>query len=68
MMIISAPVLNRFTSLLCGILARHGITPIDALKKSFDPEEHEAVAHIPSDEAEGTVVDVVSPGTVCTRK
>ncbi|MGA2161808.1 MAG: nucleotide exchange factor GrpE [Methanoregula sp.] len=48
--------------LLGGILARHGITPIDALKKSFDPEEHEAVAHIPSPDAEGTVVDILSPG------
>jgi molecular chaperone GrpE len=53
---------EQIQQLLCGILARHGITPIDALKKSFDPGEHEAVAHIPSDDAEGTVVDVVSPG------
>jgi len=53
---------EQIHQLLCGILARQGITPIDALKKSFDPEEHEAVAHIPSNEAEGTVVDVVSPG------
>ena len=48
--------------LLGGILARHGIKPIEALKKSFDPEEHEAVAHISSDEPEGTVVDVLSSG------
>ena len=48
--------------LLAGILARHGISPIDALKTSFDPGIHEAVAHISSDEREGTVVDVVSPG------
>ncbi|MFA6362556.1 nucleotide exchange factor GrpE [Methanoregula sp.] len=53
---------EQIHQLLCGILARHGITPIDALKKSFDPGEHDAVAHIPSNEAEGTVVDVVSPG------
>ena len=53
---------EQIHQLLCGILARQGITPIDALKKSFDPEEHEAIAHIPSDETEGTVVDVVSPG------
>jgi len=48
--------------LLADILARHGISQIDALKKSFDPGEHEAIAHIPSDEKEGIVVDVVSPG------
>jgi molecular chaperone GrpE len=53
---------EQIHQLLSGILVRHGITPIDALKKSFDPGEHEAVAHIPSDDAEGTVVDVVSPG------
>ena len=58
---------EQIHQLLCGILARQGITPIDALKKSFDPEEHEAVAHIPSNEAEGTVVDVVSPVNGCTR-
>jgi molecular chaperone GrpE len=53
---------EQIQQLLGGILVRHGITSIDALKKSFDPGEHEAVAHIPSDDAEGTVVDVVSPG------
>jgi molecular chaperone GrpE len=53
---------EQIHQLLCGILARQGITPIDALKKTFDPGEHEAVAHIPSDESEGTVIDVVSPG------
>jgi len=54
--------IEQIHKLFCTILTRNGITPIDALKKSFDPGEHEAVAHIPSNEAEGTVVDVVSPG------
>jgi len=53
---------ERIRSLLADILARHGISPVDALKKTFDPSEHEAIAHIPSDEKEGVVVDVVSPG------
>ncbi|MGA9085625.1 MAG: nucleotide exchange factor GrpE [Methanoregula sp.] len=53
---------EQIRQLLAGILARNGITPIDALKKSFDPGEHEAVAHVSSDETEGTVVDVLSPG------
>ena len=53
---------EQIRQLMAGILSRHGITPIDALKKSFDPSEHEAVAHIVSGDNEGTVVDVVSPG------
>jgi len=48
--------------LLASILQNHGITPIDSLKKKFDPAEHEAIAHIPSPEASGTVVDEVSRG------
>jgi len=53
---------EQIRNLLAGVLARHGISPIDAQKNSFDPGIHEAVAHIPSEEREGTVVDVVSPG------
>jgi molecular chaperone GrpE len=53
---------EQIRQLLGGILTRNGITPIDALNKSFDPGEHEAVAHVFSDETEGTVVDVLSPG------
>ena len=43
-------------------LQRHGITPVDSLKKPFNPAEHEAIAHVPSEEPEGTVVDEVSCG------
>ena len=68
MMITSAPVVEQIRKLWQGFSTRNGITPIDALKKSFDPGEHEAVAHVSSDETEGTVVDVLSPGTGCTRK
>jgi molecular chaperone GrpE len=53
---------EQIRQLLAGVFTRHGITPIDALKTSFDPGVHEAVAHIPSEEKEGTVVDVVSAG------
>jgi len=59
---------EQIRQLLAGILARNGITPIDALKKSFDPGEHEAVAHVSSDETEGTVVDILSPGYRMHRK
>jgi len=54
--------LEQIRELLAGTLARHSITRINALKTSFDPTLHEAVAHIPSEEREGIVVDVVSPG------
>lgn len=43
-------------------LQRHGITPIDSLKKPFNPEEHEAIAHVSSIEPEGTVIDEVTRG------
>ena len=52
----------RFSSCLTAQLLRHGITPIDALKKPFNPAEHEAIAHVPSDEKAGTVIDEVSRG------
>jgi len=48
--------------LLYSQLRRHGITPLDALKKPFNPAEHEAIAHVPSEENEGIVVDEVARG------
>ena len=48
--------------LLTSQLQRHGITPVDALNKLFNPAEHEAIAHVPSEEAEGIVVDEVARG------
>jgi len=48
--------------LLSSQLQRHGITPVDALKKPFNPAEHEAIAHVPSEEKEGIVVDEVARG------
>ncbi|GAB6284404.1 MAG: nucleotide exchange factor GrpE [Methanoregula sp.] len=53
---------NQIRQLLEGILARHGITPIDALKKPFNPTLHEAIVHIPTDEDAGIVVDEVARG------
>ena len=43
-------------------LLRNGITPLDAQKKQFTPAEHEAIAHVMSDEPAGTVIDEVSRG------
>ncbi|MDP2795994.1 MAG: nucleotide exchange factor GrpE [Methanoregula sp.] len=48
--------------LLSSQLQRHGITPLDALNKPFNPAEHEAIAHVPSEEKEGIVVDEVARG------
>jgi molecular chaperone GrpE len=52
----------QIQQLLSAQLQRHGITPIDSLKKPFNPAEHEAIAHVPSGEPEGLVVDEVSRG------
>jgi molecular chaperone GrpE len=48
--------------LLDAQLQRNGICPMTSLKKSFNPAEHEAIAHVPSDEPAGTIVDEVSRG------
>ena len=37
------------------VLESEGLEPIDSLGKPFDPYLHEAVAHVESDEPEGTV-------------
>jgi molecular chaperone GrpE len=52
----------QIRELLNGILERHGITPIDALQKPFDPALHEAIVHLPSKEEAGVVLDEVSRG------
>jgi molecular chaperone GrpE len=44
-------------------LAKHGVTPIDALGKPFDPALHEAVAAVSvPGEPSGTIVRVEEPG------
>jgi molecular chaperone GrpE len=48
--------------LLSSQLQRHGVMPLDALKKPFNPAEHEAIAHVSSDEKEGIVIDEVARG------
>jgi molecular chaperone GrpE len=39
------------------ILEAEGLEPIDSLGKPFDPYVHEAVAHVESDQPEGTVIE-----------
>lgn len=54
--------IRQIQQLLSAQLLRNGINPIDALKKQFNPSEHEAIAHVTSDETVGTVIDVVARG------
>ena len=42
---------------LRGILEAEGLRPVESLGLPFDPYQHEAVAHIPSDQPEGTVIE-----------
>ena len=34
---------------LLSVLAKHGLTPVDAEGKAFDPAEHDALSYLPSD-------------------
>jgi molecular chaperone GrpE len=52
----------QIRQLLNAQLLRNGIIPLDAQKKQFNPVEHEAIAHITSEEPAGTVIDEVSRG------
>ena len=54
--------LMQIRQLFSSQLERHGIKPLDALKKPFNPAEHEAIAHVSSVEPEGTVIDEVARG------
>ncbi len=42
---------------LRSILDAEGLVPVDSVGMPFDPYVHEAVAHVESDEPEGTVVE-----------
>ena len=51
------------SSNLLDIFKRFGITPVDALDRTFDPNVHEAVRQQPrNDVTPGTVVEVLEPG------
>jgi molecular chaperone GrpE len=44
------------------VLKRHGISRIEALGEPFDPNLHQAVMQMPSDQPPNTVVQVLEPG------
>lgn len=47
---------------LMAVLARHGITAVQGVGSKFDPNVHQAVAQIPSDEDKGNVATVMQTG------
>ncbi|MEE2877443.1 MAG: nucleotide exchange factor GrpE [Pseudomonadota bacterium] len=45
------------------VLARHGVTAIDAAPgATFDPNQHQAVSQIPSDQPSGTIAETFQTG------
>lgn len=47
---------------LWGVFEREGVSIIDPIGEAFDPHRHEALLSQPSDQPEGTVLDVVQRG------
>ena len=47
---------------LMAVLARHGITSVPGKGSKFDPNVHQAVAQVPSDEEKGNVAEVMQTG------
>ena len=47
---------------LMAVLARHGVTAVPGQGSKFDPNVHQAVANIPSDEDKGNVATVMQSG------
>ena len=47
---------------LMAVLARHGIKAVQGKGTKFDPNVHQAVAQIPSDEEKGYVAEVMQTG------
>ena len=54
--------MEQIRKLFTTILDQHGIRPIESQDLPFDPEQHEAVAYVPSAAEEGTVIDEVLRG------
>ncbi len=60
--------LLQIRKLFGAVLERRGITPIDCLNRRFDPVYHDAVAYVPSDEEEGTIIDEITRGYCMNEK
>jgi molecular chaperone GrpE len=54
---------NLIHKQLLGVLAKHGVSPIDTSGQQFDPHYHEAVAHeVNENHSEGEIIDEVRRG------
>ncbi len=53
---------------LLTTLKKKGVRSMEALGERFDPVYHDAVMQSPSEEEEGTVISVVSPGYLINDK
>lgn len=51
-----------------NLLKKEGVKKIDALDEEFDPQYHEALAHIPSEKDENVVVAVIQNGYILNDK
>ncbi|MBN2830300.1 MAG: nucleotide exchange factor GrpE [Candidatus Cloacimonetes bacterium] len=47
---------------LWTILSREGVEKVESLKENFDPNVHEALAHIPSEHEENVIAAVIQNG------
>ena len=47
---------------LMAVLARHGVKAVPGIGAKFDPNVHQAVAQIPSDEDKGHIATVMQTG------
>lgn len=47
---------------LMAVLSRHGVTAVPGVGSKFDPNVHQAIANIPSDEDKGNVATVMQSG------
>lgn len=52
----------QIQKVLAKILENHSISPIDSMNAQFDPNKHEAIAYVPSDEKEGIIIDELIRG------
>jgi molecular chaperone GrpE len=45
-----------------SVFARHGIARVESIGQALDPNKHQAMLEVPSDEAPGTIVQELQPG------
>lgn len=53
---------------LLDLLAKHNVTPVEAIGEAFNPHVHEALTHIPSNKPAETVVEQVRRGYMLNDK